>query len=136
MSWRIRTLRGQRPLRNASCECSFEMTSAWTDGLGVPLILGVVYVLARTTVPFDVLLSLSRDGMNQAAVEIMARGSTDRSWIGLYPIGRVEWIPNGMRFTVASYRQARKQSDGAPESELAVFGPRWILVLGQSLVCG
>jgi hypothetical protein len=74
---------------------------AWVRWLGVPLILGVVYVMAQAMVPFDVRLSLSRDGMNQAAVEIMAGGSTDRSWIGLYPVGRVERIPNGMRFTVA-----------------------------------
>ncbi len=73
----------------------------WIRWLGVPLILGVVFLLTRTSVPFDVRLSMSRDAMNQAAIEIMAGGGTDREWIGLYPVERVERTPNGMRFLVA-----------------------------------
>ena len=69
--------------------------------LGVPLILGAVFLLTRTSVPFDVRLSMSRDAMDQAATEIIAGGQTDRGWIGLYPVERVERTPNGMRFLVA-----------------------------------
>jgi hypothetical protein len=73
----------------------------WVRWLAVPVILGSVFLLTRTSVPFDVRLSLSRGAMDQAAAEIMAGGSTDRDWIGLYAVERVEQIPNGMRFVVA-----------------------------------
>jgi hypothetical protein len=72
----------------------------WVRWLAVPAILGFVLVLTRLDVPFDVRLSLSRGAMDQAAAEVMAGGTTDRTWIGLYPVERVERTPTGMRFLI------------------------------------
>lgn len=72
----------------------------WVRWLAVPVVLGVVFVLTRYDVPFDVRLAASWGAMDQAAAEVMAGGSTDRGWIGLYPVQGVEWIPNGMRFLI------------------------------------
>lgn len=73
----------------------------WIRWMAVPLVLGVAFLLTQTSVPSDVRFSVSRGAMNQAAAEVMAGGSTNRSWIGLYPAERVERIANGMRFIVA-----------------------------------
>ncbi len=73
----------------------------WIRWMAIPLVLGAVFLLTETSVPSDVRLSLSRQAMDQAAAEVMAGGSTDRSWIGLYPAERVERITNGMRFAIA-----------------------------------
>jgi hypothetical protein len=67
----------------------------------IPAVLAVVFLYTRTDEPYDLRLSLSRDGMNEAATEVMAGGSTDRGWIGLFPVERVERISNGMRFLIA-----------------------------------
>jgi len=67
---------------------------------GIPL-LGAACLVGTTTAPYDVRLSLSRSAMDQAANEIMAGGSTDRDWIGLWPVKDADWMPHGMRFIVA-----------------------------------
>jgi hypothetical protein len=72
----------------------------WIRWMTIPFVLGAVFLLTQTTVPSDVRLSLSREAMDQAATEVMGGGSTDRSWIGLYPAERVERIANGMRFII------------------------------------
>ena len=73
----------------------------WARWLGVPLILGVVYVWTQSGEPYDLRLSWSRSAMDQAAAEIMAGGSTDRDWIGLWPVQDVERLPGGVRFIVS-----------------------------------
>jgi hypothetical protein len=73
----------------------------WTRWLGVPLVLGVVFVWTQTGEPFEVRLALSRPAMDQAAAEIIAGGSTDRGWIGLWPVEDVERLPGGMRFVIS-----------------------------------
>jgi hypothetical protein len=72
----------------------------WIRWLAVPAILGVVVAITQASAPFDVRLSLSRAGMDEAAAEVMAGGTTDRQWIGLWPVQDVERIPGGMRFIV------------------------------------
>ncbi len=73
----------------------------WIRWLVIPVALGTVFVLTSFEVPFDVRAALSRGAMNQAAAEVMAGGSTNRGWIGLYPVEQVERIPNGMRFLIS-----------------------------------
>ena len=73
----------------------------WIRWLAIPTIMALVFMYTRTEEPFNLRLSLSRDGMNQAAAEVMAGGSTDRGWIGLYPVQQVERIKHGMRFLIA-----------------------------------
>jgi hypothetical protein len=72
----------------------------WARWMVVPVVLGLVFALTRFDVPFDARLAASRGAMDQAAAEVMAGGSTERSWIGLYPAQGVERIPNGMRFLI------------------------------------
>lgn len=73
----------------------------WLRWLAIPAVFVLAVLYVGTGQPFNVRLSLSRDAMNQAAAEVMAGGSTERGWIGLYPVERVERISNGMRFLIA-----------------------------------
>jgi hypothetical protein len=73
----------------------------WLRWLAIPAVLALVFLYTSTDAPFNLRLSLSRGAMNQAAIEVVAGGSTDRGWIGLYPVQRVERIANGMRFLIA-----------------------------------
>jgi hypothetical protein len=73
----------------------------WIRWLGVPLIMGVTYFWTQTGAPFDLRLAWSRTAMDQVAAEVMAGGTTDRDWIGLWPAEDVERLPGGMRFIVA-----------------------------------
>jgi hypothetical protein len=73
----------------------------WARWLGVPLVLGAAFAWTRTGGPYDLRLALSRPAMDQAAAEIMAGGSEDRGWIGLWPVEDVERLPGGMRFIVS-----------------------------------
>ncbi len=70
--------------------------------LMAPVILAMVYLIMQSGLPFDARLSLSRAGMDQAAAEVMAGGTTDRDWIGLWAVEDVDRIPGGMRFIVMS----------------------------------
>jgi hypothetical protein len=70
--------------------------------LAIPSILGLAGLIIWSGAPFDVRLSLSRAGMDQAAAEVIAGNTTERQWIGLWAVDNVERIPGGMRFIVAS----------------------------------
>jgi hypothetical protein len=75
--------------------------AVWTRWLAVPLILGAVFAWTRVEGPFDLRLLLSRAAMDEAAIEIIDGGSTERGWIGLWPVQDVERLPGGMRFIVS-----------------------------------
>jgi hypothetical protein len=74
--------------------------SHWIRWLAIPIAFAVAVGLTRTSIPTDVRFAISRGAMDQAAAEIMAGGSTDRGWIGLYPAEHVERTANGIRFIV------------------------------------
>lgn len=73
----------------------------WLRWLVIPVAMGLVFLWTQTDGPSSARLALSRGAMDQAAVEVMAGGSVDRAWIGLYPVQQVERIGNGMRFLIA-----------------------------------
>jgi hypothetical protein len=73
----------------------------WARWLAVPLILGLVFAWTLGGGPFALRLAWSRSAMDQAAAEVIAGGSTNREWIGLWPVERVERLPGGMRFIVS-----------------------------------
>jgi hypothetical protein len=110
----------------------------WVRWLVVPPVFAAAYLVASTTIPFDVRLSLSRAGMDQAAAEIMAGGSTDRDSIGLYAVSHVERIRNGVRFLVSGggfidqwgYAYSRgagpTEDDGGLSSYQHLDGDWWI----------
>ena len=72
----------------------------WIRWLAIPLAFAIAVGLTRTSIPSDVRFALSRGALDQAAAEIVAGGSTDRGWIGLYPAEHVERTANGMRFLI------------------------------------
>ena len=72
----------------------------WLRWLAIPLAFAVAVALTRTSIPSDVRFALSRGALDQAAAEIVAGGSTDRGWIGLYPAEQAERTANGMRFLI------------------------------------
>ena len=72
----------------------------WARWLGVPLVLGVVFAWVQSGGPFELRLALSRAAMDQAATEIIAGASTNRGWIGLWPVEDLERLPGGIRFIV------------------------------------
>jgi hypothetical protein len=73
----------------------------WCRWLAIPAILAIGFALFRSSVPSDVRFAISRGAMDRAAAEIMAGGSTDRGWIGLYPMREIERRPEGVTFVVA-----------------------------------
>lgn len=73
----------------------------WLRWLAIPAFLGAAWMLAIGGVAADARYSASRTGMDQAAAEVIAGGSIERGWIGLYPAELVERTDNGMRFLVA-----------------------------------
>jgi hypothetical protein len=72
----------------------------WVRWLFVPAVMGVVFLLTRTDVLFDARFSASRGALDQMATDVMAGGSTDRGWVGLYDVGRIERTANGFRFVI------------------------------------
>ena len=75
-------------------------TGSWARWLFVPALIVGAGVLTEFDVPFQARLALSRPAMDQAAVEIMAGGTTDRDWIGLWPVYLVEPIDGGVTFLI------------------------------------
>jgi hypothetical protein len=73
----------------------------WARWLGVPLVLSVVFAWVQSGGPFELRLALSRAAMDQAAAEIIAGASTNRGWIGLWPVEDLERLPGGIRFIVS-----------------------------------
>jgi hypothetical protein len=50
--------------------------------------------------PFTVRLALSRPAMDSVAAEILAGGTAERSWIGLWPVAHIEAFDGGMSFFI------------------------------------
>lgn len=78
------------------------MGGSWLRWLIVPALLLGAQVLDSIDAPFEIRMALSRPAMDQAAAEIMAGGSTDRTWIGLWPVSLVEPTADGIRFVIAA----------------------------------
>lgn len=72
----------------------------WARWTATAAAVGLIFVVNYSDLPYQWRLTLSRSGMDQAAAEIVAGGSLDRGWIGLYPVDRVERTENGMRFLI------------------------------------
>jgi hypothetical protein len=100
--WPLAAIWGVRLLGAAYVARLRFRVAEWVRWLGAPLILGAVYVWTQSgDGPFATRLALSRSAMDQAAAEIIAGGSTDRDWIGLWPVLYAERLRGGMRFEVS-----------------------------------
>lgn len=73
---------------------------SWVCWLIVPALLIGAEVLTAFDVPFQARLALSRPAMDRVAVEIIAGGTTDRDWIGMWPVLLVEPIDGGVMFLI------------------------------------
>jgi hypothetical protein len=74
--------------------------SKWAGWLAIPLLIGTVFAVSLTEGPSDARLSMSRGALDAMAADVLAGGSTDRGWVGLYAVGRVDLTENGLRFVV------------------------------------
>jgi hypothetical protein len=99
----------------------------WARWLAIPIAMGLVFAVTRTGALFDTRLALSRDAMDQVAAEVMAGGSTDRDWIGMYDVSGVEQTTNGLRFVIDDSGLYRLGFAYAPEGQPGPGGddPLW-----------
>jgi hypothetical protein len=113
----VSRIRGQMPLADQV---------RW---LLIPAAMGLAFLVTRTDVVFQARLNLSRGALDEMATEVMAGGSTQRGWVGLYNVGEVERTANGFRFEVDDswlYRLGFAYSaEGAPELTEANYSPLW-----------
>jgi hypothetical protein len=72
----------------------------WVRWLAVPLAMGAVFLLTRTSFFIDARYEASRPGMDEMAADIMSGGTTERGWVGLYFPTAIERTANGVRFVV------------------------------------
>jgi hypothetical protein len=104
-------------------------TAHWTRWLMIPVAMGLAFLVTRTDVLFDTRLALSRGAMDQMAADVMAGGSADRGWVGLYDVGEVERTANGLRFVIDDsglYRLGFAYSpDGEPRLTQDNYSPLW-----------
>jgi hypothetical protein len=108
------------------------MGGSWFRWLIVPALLLGAQVLDA---PFEIRMALSRPAMDQAAAEIIAGGSTDRSWIGLWPVSLVEPTADGISFVIAAsgfldqvgmvYSPSGMPADSGDEVEYRDLGGGW-----------
>jgi hypothetical protein len=91
----------------------------WVRWLAIPLVLVLVLAVTRTGVVKDARLAMSRGAMDSMASDVMAGGSTQRGWMGLYDVGDVQRTANGVRFVVDDSGLSRwgfaYASDGQPD---------------------
>lgn len=74
--------------------------ATWVRWMAIPLVMGIVFVIGLSGMLFDARFDMSRGALDQMAAEVMAGGQTQRGWVGLYDIGEVERLENGLRFVV------------------------------------
>ena len=116
-AWTVSRIRGQMPLADQV---------RW---LAIPVAMGLVFLVTRTDMVFQARLNLSRGPLDEMATEVMAGGSTERGWVGLYNVGAVERTANGFRFEVDDswlYRHGFAYSpEGEPKLTEANYSPLW-----------
>ena len=75
--------------------------------------------------------------MDRMAAEVMAGGSTERGWVGLYEVNEVERIANGVRFVIDDsglYRLGFAYApDGEPKLTEANYSPLWTPTTVESI---
>ncbi len=74
--------------------------AAWARWMTIPAAMGLVFVIGLSGVLFGERFAASRGALDRMAAEVMAGGSTERGWVGLYDVGQVERTANGFRFVI------------------------------------
>lgn len=75
--------------------------TGWMRWLGIPILGTLFVVLVAMDVPLRVRFELSRPALEQAEARVEAGETIQPGWIGLYPIERIDRLPNGARFLVS-----------------------------------
>ena len=111
----------------------------WIRWLAIPIVMGSVFLVTRTEALFDARLALSRPALNQMAVEVMAGGPLARGWVGLYDVGDVDRLDNGLRFVIDDIGLSRHgfayASSGEPaqstKEDFGLWTDAWYEPLGD-----
>ena len=97
--------------------------------LAIPVALVVVFAVTRTGALKVARFDLSRGALDQMAADVMAGGSVERGWVGLYDVGAVERTGNGFCFVLADDGLSRVGLAYAPSGEPIEseenFSPLW-----------
>jgi len=75
----------------------------WARWLAIPLAMGLVFVATRTDAVRDARFALSRPALDAMAAEVIAGGTTQRGWVGLYHVGEAERTANGVLFVLDEF---------------------------------
>lgn len=73
----------------------------WARWSIVPLVSAGLILALWFDAPFAVAFKLSRPALQRAADELAGGGDRQqRTWLGLFPIARIQSIPGGVEFTI------------------------------------
>jgi hypothetical protein len=101
----------------------------WARWLVIPLALGLVFGITRTDAVKDSRFDLSRGALDQMANDVMAGGSLDRGWVGLYNVGTAERTANGFWLVIDDSGLGRwgyaYSPDGEPKESETNYHPLW-----------
>jgi hypothetical protein len=101
----------------------------WARWLAIPLALGLVFGITRTDAVKDARFDLSRGALDQMALDVMASGSLDNGWVGLYNVGTAERTANGFWFVIDDSGLGRwglaYSPNGEPKESEDNYDPLW-----------
>lgn len=101
----------------------------WARWLAIPLALGLVFGITRTDAVKQARFDFSRGALDQMAADVMAGGSLDRGWVGLYDVGAAERTANGFWFVIDDSGLGRwglaYSPSGEPKESEDNFDPLW-----------
>jgi hypothetical protein len=101
----------------------------WTRWLVIPIALGLVFAITRTDAVKQGRFDLSRGALDQMAGDVMAGGSLERGWVGLYGVGVAERTENGFWFVIDDAALSRwglaYSPAGEPKQAEDNFDPLW-----------
>ncbi len=101
----------------------------WARWLAIPILLGVVFGITRTDVVKRTRFELSRGALDQMAMDVMAGGSLERGWVGLYDVGIAERTANGVAVVIDDSGFGRWglvfSADGTPKDSEDNYSGLW-----------
>ena len=88
----------------AAVATRFKMSPGeWARWLAIPLAMSLVFFATRTDSVREARFALSRPALDAMVTEVMAGGTTQRGWAGLYHVGKFERTGNGVLFVLDEF---------------------------------